>query len=198
METRLRPATFRGPQCDGHREDSRRGAGFQDMTVDRLRPLTNDGWGFDSSCFVCEPRNAAGLQIPFHHDVAAQRVVAEFSLDERFSGAPQYVHGGVSLAILDEVMAWAAIAIAGRFAVTTETTSRFERPVKIDRDHTVRAWIDDVDGRLIRTCAEIVDARDRRCVTSAAVFTSLDVEQAGDAAGVAITGDAAAYTTRSS
>jgi len=164
------------------------------MSADQLRPLTNDGWGFESSCFVCEPRNTAGLQIPFHHDVAARRVVAEFSLDERFSGAPQYVHGGVLLAILDEAMAWATIAIVGHFAVTQETTSRFERPVKIGRDHTVSAWIDAVDDRIIHTGAEILHADGRRCVTATATFAALDLEGARDAVGTEITGEAATYT----
>jgi len=168
------------------------------MTDGEMRPLTNDGWGFESSCFVCEPRNTAGLRIPFHHDVGAERVVAEFFLDERFSGAPKFVHGGVLLAILDEAMAWATIAIASRFAVTTETTSRFARPVKIGRDHTVHAWIDGIDGRIIRTGAEIVDASDRPCVTTAAIFTGLDPERVVDAVGTEITGDAATYIEQTS
>jgi len=164
------------------------------MSADQLRPLTNDGWGFESSCFVCEARNTAGLQIPFHHDVAARRAVGEFSLDERFSGAPQYVHGGDLLAILDEAMAWATIAIVGRFAVTQETTSRFERPVKIGRDHTVSAWIDAVDGRIIHTAAEILRAEGRRCVTATATFAALDLERASDAADAEITGEVTTYT----
>jgi acyl-coenzyme A thioesterase PaaI-like protein len=160
-----------------------------------IRPLSNDGWGFESNCFVCEPRNTAGLRIPFHHDVDGESVVADFTLDEQFSGAPRYVHGGVLLAILDEAMAWATIAVAERFAVTQETTSRFERPVKVGRQHVVRAWIDGADGRLIRTQAEIVRPDGGRCVTAHAVFAALDLEQATDAAGGEITGEAAGYLT---
>jgi uncharacterized protein (TIGR00369 family) len=168
------------------------------MTDDHMRPLTNDEWGIESSCFVCEPRNTAGLRISFHHDVEAHRVVAKFSLDERFSGAPQYVHGGVLLAVLDEAMAWATIAIEGRLAVTTETTSRFDRPVMVGRDHRVHAWIDGTEGRIVRTGAEIVDARDRRCVTATAIFTGLDEEQLVDAAGAEITAEAATYAYQGS
>lgn len=164
------------------------------MNSSEMRPLTNDGWGFESSCFVCEPRNGAGLQIPFFHDVAAEQVVARFALDERFSGAPRYVHGGVLLAILDEAMAWAAIALLGQFAVTQETTSRFERQVEVGREHVVRAWIDAVDGRRIRTGAEIASRDERRCVTATAVFSGLDLGQASDAAGAEVSGVAATYT----
>lgn len=163
-------------------------------TAERLVPLTNDSWGIESSCFVCEPRNASGLGIPFHHDVDAKRVVAEFSLDDRFSGAPRYVHGGVLLAILDEAMAWATIAVAGSFAVTQETTSRFEHPVRVGRVHSVRAEIVDIDERAIHTRGMIIRDDGRRCVSATATFVALDLEQASVAAGAEITGDAASYT----
>ncbi len=47
--------------------------------------------------------------------------------------------GGVTLAILDEAMAWVAIAIGGKCAGTAETTTRFERPVLVGRDSVVEA-----------------------------------------------------------
>ena len=50
--------------------------------------LHNETWGFDSNCFVCEPKNQLGLRIPFHHDEERDIVVAEFTLDNTFSGAP--------------------------------------------------------------------------------------------------------------
>ena len=72
--------------------------------------LTNDAWGFESNCFV-SPITLLASAIPSYHDTATATVVAEFSLDERFSGALRYVHGGIALAILDEAMAWATISI---------------------------------------------------------------------------------------
>src|SRR5699024_8543549 len=83
-----------------------------------VQALTNDQWGFESNCFVCEARNDAGLRIPFFHDEDTGTVTATFTLDDRFSGAPSYVHGGLLLAVLDEAMAWAAIAVAHRWAMT--------------------------------------------------------------------------------
>jgi acyl-coenzyme A thioesterase PaaI-like protein len=167
---------------------------FRRMTVDQLIPLTNDAWGIESSCFVCEPRNESGLGIPFHHDVAGECVLADFALDERFSGAPRYVHGGVLLAILDEAMAWATIAVGGCFAVTRETTSRFEHPVRVGEEHSVRAEIVEQGDRVIHTRGTITCANGRRCVTASATFAMLDLEQAGAAAGAEITGDAVSYT----
>ena len=159
------------------------------MTDLQLRPLTNDGWGVDSNCFVCEPRNDAGLRIPFHHDVEAEQVVADFTLDDRFSGAPQFVHGGVSLAVLDEAMAWATITVGGAFALTKETTSRFHQPVTVGQVHHVRAWISGTDGSRILTEAEIMNDDGQVCVSSHATFAILDLDKASEAAGSRLDGN---------
>ena len=161
--------------------------------TNELRPLINDGWGVDSCCFVCEASNEAGLRIPFHHDVDAGEVVAPFALDERFSGAPRYVHGGVLLAVLDEAMAWATIAVAGSFVVTKDTRSRFERPVRVGEDHRVQAHIEETTGDIIRVSAEIVRADGRRCVTADATFVVLDAGHAADAAGEDLDENLAGY-----
>jgi uncharacterized protein (TIGR00369 family) len=153
-----------------------------------MQPLTNARWGFTSSCFVCEASNPAGLRLPFFHDETAGEVVAEFTLGARFSGAPNYLHGGIVLSVLDEAMAWAAIAIAGQWAVTRETSTRFERPVRVDRPHRVRARIEpsSTAGSDLAASAEILDGRDRICATARASFTPLGAAQALDAIGEAI------------
>src|SRR5207253_770871 len=63
-------------------------------------PLDNASWGFESNCFVCEHRNERGLRIPFEHDEGAALVRGRFRLGSAFSGAPQYIHGGVLLTVL--------------------------------------------------------------------------------------------------
>ena len=150
-----------------------------------LRRLHNEDWGFDTNCFVCEPRNAGGLRIPFHHDDERAAVVATFTLDSTFSGAPSYVHGGVSLAVLDEAQAWATIAVGGKLAVTAETTARFERPVLVDKTYRVEARLTGQDAERITTEAQILDHRDRVCATSTATFAVLGAAQAVRATGAA-------------
>lgn len=152
-----------------------------------MEALTNERWGFESNCFVCEPRNDAGLRIPFFHDEATGTVTATFTLDDRFSGAPSYLHGGVLLAVLDEAMAWATIAVAHRWAVTGETTTRFEHPVRVGRSYTVTACVPEPvadDASTLAATAEITDDKGRRCAESSATFVVLGEAQAADAAGV--------------
>jgi uncharacterized protein (TIGR00369 family) len=155
-----------------------------------VQALTNDQWGFESNCFVCERRNDAGLRIPFFHDEDSGTVTATFTLDDRFSGAPSYVHGGLLLAVLDEAMAWAAIAVAHRWAMTGETTTRFEHPVRVGRAYTVTARITEAPAEgsaTLAAAAEITDGKDRTCATSSATFVVLGEAQA--VAAGATTGD---------
>jgi uncharacterized protein (TIGR00369 family) len=155
--------------------------------------LENGRWGFESNCFVCEPRNATGLRIPFEHDDEAEVVRAAFTLDERFSGAPSYVHGGVVLAVLDEAMSWATIAIGGVFAVTSEMSTRFLRPVRVGRDHAVEARVDEQAEDRLATSASVLDGKGRVCAEARATFVPLGPAQAVDAIGAEVTDEDARY-----
>jgi uncharacterized protein (TIGR00369 family) len=152
-----------------------------------MRPLHNRDWGFETNCFVCEPANASGLRVPFMHDEQGRRVVAPFNLSNDFSGAPQYVHGGMVLALMDEAMAWAAIAIAGKIAVTRSSAAEFARPVRVGRDHEVEAVLTAVAADRIDAEAVVRDAKDRVCATASGVFVPLGAAHAREAIGADLT-----------
>ena len=155
--------------------------------------LSNDDWGFESNCFVCERTNEAGLRIPFYADEAAGRVTARFTLGGAFSGAPSFVHGGVTMAVLDEAQAWATIALGGKFAVTTETTTRFRRPVMVDGTYEVQARLTDQGDTTIRTAAEVRDEADEVCAATTATFVVLSEAVARTAIGDDIGGAALGF-----
>ncbi len=158
-----------------------------------LEPLDNDRWGFDTNCFVCERRNERGLRIPFQHDTKRHVVVADLTLGDEFSGAPSWVHGGVTLAVLDEAMAWATIALRHRWAVTKESQSWFDRPVLVGRPYRVEARIVEGDDATILAEAEIVSATSGKvCVRSRAVLSVVTAVQA-PGLGVSLDGDGAGY-----
>ena len=133
-------------------------------------PLDNDRWGYESNCFVCEPRNAGGLQIPFQLDDDNETVSAPFQLDATYSGAPALVHGGVSLALLDEAQAWACIAVAAKWGLTASTAADFITPVFIDHPYRVEAEVTGVDDALVHTVGRIVDGAGATMVSSISTF----------------------------
>jgi uncharacterized protein (TIGR00369 family) len=160
------------------------------VTVERLDASR---FGFDSRCFVCDTSNPRGLQVPFFEDTDAGVVFADFELPAEFSGAPTLVHGGVTLALLDEAMSWATIALAGAFAYTGETTTRFEWPVRLGRPYRVEARVVDQTERRISAAATVLDAKRRACVTATAAMVVLDLDQAAEAIGQPIEGDDTSY-----
>lgn len=163
---------------------------FRVVAVHRL---DNSIWGFASKCFVCEATNDAGLRIPFFHDDEAGIVFADYTLDDRFSGAPSYIHGGVTMAVLDEAMAWATIAVAKAFALTVRTNVEFRWPLKVGRPYRVEARILDSAGSALEVEATVVDERGRPCAEAVATFRSMNPDQAKDAMGTELGGDDAGY-----
>lgn len=149
-----------------------------------LQRLSNERWGFSSNCFVCEPTNSVGLQQAFFHDTETSTVVAEIELGASHSGAPSYVHGGVQLALLDEAMAWAAIAVAERFAVTASFASTFHHPIKIDRRYRLEATIDAQADTTLTASARIVDDQGRTRTSAEATLVVISAAQAVDAGAV--------------
>lgn len=141
-------------------------------------------WDFPSSCWVCEPDNPEGLRIPFYYDEEARQVVAEFTPQPAFSGAPEFAHGGLSMALLDEAMTWSLISIARRWGVMRRAQSVFSRPVRIGQRHEVRAWIEGSHGFDLVAAGEIRDSRGRVCVAFRADYYVMTQDEAARAYGV--------------
>ncbi|MCK9520957.1 MAG: PaaI family thioesterase [Dehalococcoidia bacterium] len=148
------------------------------------RLLQNQEWDFASRCWVCEPGNDRGLEVPFFLDEDARRVVAEFTPEPCHSGAPEFAHTGFSTALLEEGMAWAVIAVAHKWGVTRRSQSVFSRPVRIGQPHTLHAWIEGGYGSDLTAAAEILDGRGKVCVAVRADFYVMTGEEAERALGV--------------
>jgi acyl-coenzyme A thioesterase PaaI-like protein len=160
------------------------------MAIERLDASK---FGFPSRCFVCDGSNPRGLQVPFFVDADAELVFADFELGEEFSGAPTLVHGGVTLALIDEAMSWATIALAGKFAYTGDLAARFTWPVRLGRPYRVESRIVVGDDRRITVEAVVLDAKRRGCVSATATMVVLDLSQATEAIGTDVTGDDTKY-----
>jgi acyl-coenzyme A thioesterase PaaI-like protein len=158
-----------------------------------LSRLTNEQWGFSSNCYVCAPQNSVGLRLPFFHDSERDCVVVDLLLGEEYSGAPSYVHGGVTLAILDEAMAWAAIAVGGKFAVTRETSTAFDFPVRVGREYRVEARLTERGEKEFRAEAVVLDVKGRPCVRAHCTLVVLSEAHAVDAIGEHLSDDDAKF-----
>jgi acyl-coenzyme A thioesterase PaaI-like protein len=149
-----------------------------------LEPLDASHFGVES-CFVCGPDNPRGLRIPFFHDTDRDLVVAMFELPDEVSGAPSFAHSGATLALLEEAMTWASIALRQKLAVTRETTVRFELRVRVGQPYRLEARVIGSDDETITTEAVVLDVKGRGCVTATAVLDVLDGDREHDGAGAA-------------
>jgi hypothetical protein len=123
-----------------------------------------------SRCFVCATANPSGLRIPFAYDDSTGAVQAEVAFGDLHGGAPTYVHIGLTLAVLNEAMAWSVVATTERFAVTTATDATFARPVRIGPRYRFLGRVDTVAGPRVQASATVVDADGVECARASATF----------------------------
>jgi acyl-coenzyme A thioesterase PaaI-like protein len=109
----------------------------------------------DPSCWGCGI-NPSGIHLPPPAAEGATRYEARFAFDERHQGGPGIVHGGLVSAALDE--ACGLLATWHRFpAVTARIFVRYRRPVPINRELLVRAWVTGSHSRRLHVDGELRD-----------------------------------------
>lgn len=92
------------------------------------------------------------------------------TFDDAHSGAPTYVHAGLTQSVLNEAMAWAVVAITERFAIPTGMSTDFRRPLRIGQGYTFHGTVADADDRHISATGEVRDDAGRTHVTAQATF----------------------------
>ena len=111
----------------------------------------------DGRCFACGPLNPIGLHMRFERD-GDDGAKAEIVLDDQFQGWRGVAHGGVVMALLDEVMAHAA-GFMGFRAVTAGVNARFRRPVPLGEKLAVRGRVLWARRNVLAVEAKILDAQ---------------------------------------
>jgi acyl-coenzyme A thioesterase PaaI-like protein len=109
----------------------------------------------DPACWGCGD-NPNGIRLLPPTGEGATEYAATFRFDERHQGGPGIAHGGLVSAALDE--ACGLLATWHRFpSVTARIFVRYRRPVHINRDLHVRAWVAGSHGRRTHIDGELRD-----------------------------------------
>ena len=109
----------------------------------------------DPQCWGCGD-NPNGLRLPLPASEGLTEYEAYFAFDERHQGGPGIVHGGLVASALDEAVG--LLATWHSFpSVTVRIFVRYRRPVPINTELLIRAWIDKVSGRRLHVDAAISD-----------------------------------------
>jgi acyl-coenzyme A thioesterase PaaI-like protein len=105
-----------------------------------------------SGCFICGDNNDIGLKARFYFD--GDKAYTETVAERRFEGYADIYHGGITSALLDEVMIKALLA-RDIYVMTVELTVRFRKPVYIGQKLLFEGALEKRQGRLYITTGEV-------------------------------------------
>ena len=108
------------------------------------------------NCLVCGTQNDFGLKTRFY-ETEENELVAVFSPMSEHQSYPHMTHGGISAAILDEVIGRAIMMTTDSetFGVTVELVVRYKKPVPLDAELKVVGRITRDRGRLFEGTGEL-------------------------------------------
>jgi uncharacterized protein (TIGR00369 family) len=99
-------------------------------------------------CFVCGQNNPIGLKISFRNEDGVAR--AGFTPGKLYQGWAGILHGGITMALLDEATSYAAL-FAGVNAITAKMEVRIRRPIPIGETLSITGTITKRTGKLVTT-----------------------------------------------
>ncbi|MFQ3549567.1 MAG: PaaI family thioesterase [Armatimonadota bacterium] len=107
----------------------------------------------NSKCFICGEDNPNSLMLKFtYNDNECYSIMTP---EEKYQGFKGITHGGILAAVLDEVMAKAAIN-KGYCVATGELTVRYKSPAYIGREIKIVGRIDSKKGRKVFCSGEAI------------------------------------------
>jgi uncharacterized protein (TIGR00369 family) len=130
------------------------------------------------ACFVCGQDNPHGLRLRCRLEDGRVRI--SHTAREADLGWKTFVHGGITMALLDEAMAWAAMVAAKRPCVTAEITVRLRRPAAVGMRLLVEGAVSEAGGRILATAGRLLDEQGGELAAAAAKFVPMKDQAAGD------------------
>ena len=132
-------------------------------------------------CFVCGLQNPGGLHAAFF-ELENGDLMATFTGHDHHNSYPGRLHGGVSASVLDETIG-RAILIRSRgetWGVTVEFTSRYKKPVPLDRPLRVVGRIVKEGSRMFEGTGELLLEDGTVAVEGRGRYMKLPIEQIMD------------------
>lgn len=140
----------------------------------------------DGVCFGCGPKNANGLQIKSYWDVDGLHVITTHMPDERYTGWPSLVYGGLISCLIDCHSNWTVMAnhyrTEGREAgtlpridcVTGSLGVKYIKPTPMGVPLKLKARVEGEIGRKTRVLCEVY-AGDTLTALGDSVFVRVDI-----------------------
>lgn len=134
---------------------------------------------------MCGRDNDVSLKAQFLETTEGQ-VVGVFHPTEVHQSYPGRVHGGVSAAMLDELMGRAVnIDEPETWSVTVDLATRYRKPVPYDQPVQARAWVTKNGSRMYEAAGEIVLPDGSVAVEATGRYVKMPVDKIVDSTDVA-------------
>jgi acyl-coenzyme A thioesterase PaaI-like protein len=121
-------------------------------------------------CFGCDPTNDRGLKIKLFADDEKGEVFTRIKTEDHFSGFPSILHGGVQCALIDEIAFWVMFDGLKKIGVTSKIEMKFLNTVKTSSLLEVRGKIDDIQGRNVSICVNILNEKNEICTRGSVIY----------------------------
>jgi uncharacterized protein (TIGR00369 family) len=125
----------------------------------------------DSRCFVCGLKNPGGLRVRFFRD-GERSATASYTPQDPFMGYHGLLHGGVTAALLDEIMIKAVLA-QSRLVVTARMSVQYHRPIPLGQPLTLRGAVVAQKARIFETEGRIQDARGEKLASATGTYVEV-------------------------
>ena len=123
------------------------------------------------NCMGCGDENPCGMGLRFR--IEDKRVYGAVTFDSRHEGAPGFAHGGAVATVLDDALGTVLILVR-RPAVTARLEVDYRAPAFLERDLTVEARCDRIDGRKLHLEGELHDG-ETLVARARALFLEVDL-----------------------
>ncbi|MEW6718399.1 MAG: PaaI family thioesterase [Chloroflexota bacterium] len=133
-----------------------------------MQQLSSHGY-----CFVCGTENPHSIGANWYLKEDGS-IFGDITLTKYQQGAPGIAHGGATAALLDEAMG-AAVWEAGHKALARRLEVEYHRPVFLGINVQVVARVENVDGKNVQACGELLLPNGKVAVTARGIYV-----EAGD------------------
>ncbi len=126
-------------------------------------------------CFVCGMENPIGLKLFFYED-SDGRVTATFTPRNEHQGYPGVLHGGITAALLDEVLGRVVIG-RGVWLMTARMDLRYKRAIPLGQPLTIVGQVVRETRRLLEAQGELRLADGSVAATATATYLPIPQEK---------------------
>ncbi|NQV29500.1 MAG: PaaI family thioesterase [Candidatus Marinimicrobia bacterium] len=126
--------------------------------------------------FITGEHNDHRISLKYHFCEQDGEVYAEVKFGKLAQGPPGHAHGGAISAVFDELMG-ACCWVNGYPAMTAQYTTRFYKPLPLEKEVLYCAKIKAIDGNKINLKAKLIDETSQKYASARGLFILQDMEK---------------------